>query len=51
LLPQDGITGGALMPIAEYLAGFGYTYLTSYTDFISDSDLVWVGNALFAKKS
>jgi Methyltransferase FkbM domain len=50
LLQQPGVTGGGLAPIAEYLKRFGYTYLTSYTDYISEQELLMVANALFARK-
>jgi FkbM family methyltransferase len=50
LFQESGVTGGGLAPIAEYLERFGYTYLTSYTDYISEQELLMVANALFARK-
>lgn len=49
LFTKDGATGGALVPIAEYLARFGFAYLCTYTDFVLYEGKVSVcANALFA---
>ena len=48
LLAKQGTTGGSLLPIAEYLAPFGYRYVTSYTDRVMESDMFVSANALFA---
>lgn len=46
---QPGATGGALIPIAEYLALFGYRYVTSYTDCVIHKQEMFVcANALFS---
>jgi len=50
LFQRPGVTGGGLVPIAEYLAPFGYSYVSSYTDYISEKELFMVANALFAKR-
>ena len=48
LFTKDGTTGGALVPIAEYLAQFGFAYLCTYTDFVLYEGKVSVcANALF----
>jgi FkbM family methyltransferase len=49
LFEIPGATGGALLPMAEYLRGFGYAYLVTYTDFALYQRRVAVNaNALFA---
>ena len=48
LLPQDGTTGGSLLPIAEFLRSLGYLYLCSYTDRIDEAQMFASANALFA---
>ncbi|HVM99031.1 MAG TPA: FkbM family methyltransferase [Caulobacteraceae bacterium] len=49
LFEVPGATGGALIPIAEYLRAFGYAYLVTYTDFVLYERRVAVNaNALFA---
>jgi FkbM family methyltransferase len=49
LLPEAGTTGGALMPIAQYLAPFGFQYVVTYTDFVLHRNEISVcANALFA---
>lgn len=49
LLSQPGVIGGALGPIAEFLAPFGLRYVCTYTDFIKTDGPLWVcANALFA---
>lgn len=51
LYETSDATGGALFPIAEYLAEFGFKYITTYTDFILPADGLFVcNNALFALK-
>ncbi len=51
LVSLEGTTGGALLPIAEYLAPFGVHYVASYTDFIlPDANMFVSANALFAKR-
>lgn len=47
IAPLPNGTGGALAPIAEYLAKFGYRCVATYTDFVLP-DLMIVANALFA---
>jgi FkbM family methyltransferase len=50
LLPETGTTGGALLPIAEFLKGFGYEYLVTYTDYVlKDRQVAVCANALFAR--
>lgn len=48
LLPQDGTTGGSLLPLAELLRSLGYNYLCSYTDRIDEAQMFASANALFA---
>jgi FkbM family methyltransferase len=49
LQPRQGATGGALIPIAELLAKFGFRYVATYTDFVLPDGQVYVcANALFA---
>lgn len=48
LLPQEGTTGGSLLPIAEFLHSLGYEYLCCYTDRIDEVQLFASANALFA---
>jgi FkbM family methyltransferase len=49
LFAKDNATGGALVPIAEYLEPFGFAYLCTYTDFVLYEGKVSVcANALFA---
>jgi FkbM family methyltransferase len=49
LLPKPGMTGGSLLPIADYLAPFGLKYVATYTDFILPADDMFIcANALFA---
>lgn len=46
---KSGTTGGALLPIAEYLSSFGYRFVTSYTDYVlPQHDMFVCANALFA---
>ena len=47
LCPVPKANGGALIPIAEYLSGWGYRCVATYTDFVL-ADLMSVANALFA---
>jgi FkbM family methyltransferase len=49
LFPKSGTEGGALLPIAEYLATFGFRYVATYTDFVlPEGDMFVCANALFA---
>ena len=48
LVPQEGATGGSLIPIAEFLHSLGYNFLCSYTDRIDEAQLFVSANALFA---
>jgi FkbM family methyltransferase len=49
LQPQPGVTGGALNPISDLLARFGFRYVATYTDFVlPDGDMHVCANALFA---
>lgn len=50
LLPQDGTTGGSLLPIAQFLRSLGYGYLCSYTDRIDEAHMFPSANALFAHR-
>lgn len=48
LFSKQGVTGGALFPIAEFLTKFGLTYVCTYTDFVFIEQKLWVcANALF----
>jgi hypothetical protein len=48
LLPGPGASGGALLPIAELLAGHGYDCVATYTDYVLLEDPIFhVANALF----
>jgi hypothetical protein len=49
LLPKPDSTGGALLPIAEYLDRFEFEYMITYTDFVmQDRQMHVCANALFA---
>jgi FkbM family methyltransferase len=49
LFPINGASGGALVPIAEFLRSYGYRYVASYTDYVvAETDIFFVANALFA---
>jgi len=48
LQPRKGVTGGALVPIADLLARFGFRYVATYTDFILPGEMHICANALFA---
>jgi FkbM family methyltransferase len=49
LQPRQGVSGGALTPIAELLAPFGFRYVATYTDFVLPEGEMYVcANALFA---
>jgi FkbM family methyltransferase len=49
LQPQRGVSGGALIPIADLLAQFGFRYVATYTDFVLPEGKMHVcANALFA---
>jgi FkbM family methyltransferase len=46
--PMPGASGGALVPVARYLADFGLRYACTYTDFLLyENELSVVANALF----
>jgi FkbM family methyltransferase len=48
MLPKPGTTGGALVPIAEFIAPFGFRFVAAYTDFINlEGEMFTVANALF----
>jgi len=50
LVPEAGVVGGALLPIAEYLRPFGFRHIACYTDFVlPDGDLHVCANAMFAR--
>jgi FkbM family methyltransferase len=52
LFPTNKATGGALIPIAEFLRGYGYRFVASYNDYVlADSEIFIVANALFALPS
>ena len=47
--PRQGVSGGALTPIAQLLAPFGFRYVATYTDFVLPEGEMYVcANALFA---
>lgn len=49
LLPSEGTSGGALIPIYDLLRPHGYRFVASYNDFIvTDGEMFSVSNALFA---
>jgi FkbM family methyltransferase len=49
LRPEPRTTGGALLPIADYLALFGFQYVVTYTDFVLHrNEISDCANALFA---
>jgi FkbM family methyltransferase len=49
LQPRAGTSGGALIPISDYLKPFGFRYVATYTDFILAKDDMFIcANALFA---
>ena len=46
---KEGTTGGALIPISEYLSPFGLRYVATYTDFVLPENGMFIcANALFA---
>jgi FkbM family methyltransferase len=48
LRPEPGTTGGALVPISDYLGQFGFHYVVTYTDFVLHEAKISVcANALF----
>lgn len=50
LVPRDDADGGALLPIAQYLAPFGFRFAATYTDFLEvEGQFFAVANALFVK--
>lgn len=52
LEPAPDTTGGALVPIADFLARFGFRYVATYTDSVLHGDDLFVcANALFARWS
>ena len=47
MLPKPGTTGGALVPIAQFLAPLGFRFVATYTDFVrTDREMFGVSNAL-----
>lgn len=47
---RDGMSGGALSPVAEHLAEFGFRFCASYTDFLEqEGEFFVVANALFMR--
>jgi FkbM family methyltransferase len=49
LFPINKATGGALIPIAEFLQGYGYRFVASYNDYVlTGGEMFLVANALFA---
>ena len=50
MLEKPGITGGALVPIAEFLGPLGYRFVAAYHRLHcrTDGDMFGVSNALFA---
>jgi len=49
MLPKLGTTGGALVPLSEFLAPFGFRFVATYTDYIvTHGEMFTVANALFA---
>jgi hypothetical protein len=38
------------MPIAEYIAQFGFSLIATYTDYVKPDEMFVVANALFAKR-
>jgi FkbM family methyltransferase len=50
LLPKDGTTGGALLPIGNILEPLGFRFVASYAEFmITTGDLFVTSNALFVR--
>jgi FkbM family methyltransferase len=50
LLDRPGVTGGSLLPIAQFLATLGLRYVATYTDFVQTDGPMWLcANALFAR--
>ena len=48
MLPKPGTTGGALVPISEFVAPFGFRFVATYSDFINpEGEMFIVANALF----
>jgi len=48
LKPRAGVTGGSLMPIADFIAPFGFRFVATYTDYITPGKDIFVcSNALF----
>ena len=46
---KEGATGGALLPISEFLRDHGFRFIASYNDYIlTEGELFSVSNALFA---
>jgi FkbM family methyltransferase len=49
LQPQEGRSGGALLPIDSLLRPYGYRFIASYNDLIvTEGEMFLVSNALFA---
>ncbi len=48
LTPRDGTKGGSLVPIADFIAPFGFRFVATYTDYIvPEKDMFVCSNALF----
>src|SRR5262249_21173950 len=49
MLPREGATGGALLPIGSLLEPLGFQFLASYPEYmITEGELLVTSNALFA---
>ena len=52
LLPKPGTSGGALLPLAEFLTPLGFNLISTYTDFlVTEGDFFGGYNALFARQT
>jgi len=51
LLPKEGASGGALLPIANFLAPLKFNLVSTYTDFlVTEGEFFGAYNALFARQ-
>lgn len=51
MLPRPGATGGALIPLTEFLSPFGFRLVSTYTDHVLTSgEMFVVANALFVRQ-
>jgi FkbM family methyltransferase len=49
IIPRNGTSGGALMPIDELIRPHGYRFIATYNDFVvAEGELFLVSNALYA---